>query len=227
MELLVVIGIIAVLISILLLALGRAREAGHSVKCLSNLRQIGIALVMYANENKQMLPYAADTANKVAFATSPLNGKTFPEFPLHIQLSRYMGVKPNATSGTIVPSAAWQCPSAWAKLGDRHYSPHPRIMRNIGWLHNQGCIALSVKLDITQPNRLSHIRRSTDVVVMFKGTQQNFAEGWNTQGNTDETAYNLHSSRLGLAGSCLHPRRLGKRLTSGDQQHQPRVFQRQ
>src|SRR3954463_11674355 len=55
-ELLVVIGIIALLISILLPSLNRARETANRVKCGSNLRQIGQALLLYSNENKNLFP---------------------------------------------------------------------------------------------------------------------------------------------------------------------------
>ncbi len=50
-ELLVVIGIIAVLIGVLMPALSRAREAGNKVKCLSNLHQIGLVMQMYRLDN--------------------------------------------------------------------------------------------------------------------------------------------------------------------------------
>lgn len=55
-ELLVVISIIALLISILLPALGSARSASRTVKCLSNLRQVGVLVQMYTNDNKAFLP---------------------------------------------------------------------------------------------------------------------------------------------------------------------------
>jgi prepilin-type processing-associated H-X9-DG protein/prepilin-type N-terminal cleavage/methylation domain-containing protein len=55
-ELLVVIGIIALLISILLPSLQKARLAAQNVKCQSNMRQMGIAFQMYANQHKGWLP---------------------------------------------------------------------------------------------------------------------------------------------------------------------------
>jgi prepilin-type N-terminal cleavage/methylation domain-containing protein len=55
-ELLVVIGIIALLISILMPALSAAKERANRIKCSANLRSIGQGLLLYANDNKGIYP---------------------------------------------------------------------------------------------------------------------------------------------------------------------------
>src|SRR5436189_5626311 len=57
-ELLVVIGIIAVLISILLPTLGKVRRQANTLQCSSNMRQVATALIMYISDNKRKHPPA-------------------------------------------------------------------------------------------------------------------------------------------------------------------------
>jgi prepilin-type N-terminal cleavage/methylation domain-containing protein len=69
-ELLVVIGIIALLISILLPALNAAKERANRVKCASNLRQVGQGLMLYANDNKGAYPRVTYTIGNPPTLTS-------------------------------------------------------------------------------------------------------------------------------------------------------------
>ena len=98
-ELLVVIGIIALLISILMPALSKARDAANKTQCLSNLRQLGVAFMMYANENKQRFP-----------AMAPL-GQRVPEDWIHWHTGRDVNQSAIARSmGQFTPDV-FKCPS--------------------------------------------------------------------------------------------------------------------
>src|ERR1051325_3557214 len=57
-ELLVVIAIIGILASLLMPALSRAKGKAYDIKCVSNLKQLGIALSMYAGDHDSKLPSA-------------------------------------------------------------------------------------------------------------------------------------------------------------------------
>jgi len=101
-ELLIVIGVIALLISILLPALSRARESAVTLKCAANLRSIGQGLLAYAAENKGMLPpayeyrtFKLDLAAGTQTPTAPVAG--------YVQFSSYLFGK--------VPPEAFQCPA--------------------------------------------------------------------------------------------------------------------
>src|SRR4051794_2828690 len=59
-ELLVVIAIIAILASLLLPSLSRAKDKAKDIQCVNNLKQLGIALYMYADEHEGKLPYAEE-----------------------------------------------------------------------------------------------------------------------------------------------------------------------
>ena len=103
-ELLVVIGIIAVMLSILLPTLAGARQRAQSVQCLSNLRQIGQTAIIYANENKGFL-FQCCPVNKLTAGTPPKDyyDDSFYRFSLSQAetISRYMKRQ----------TKVWYCPS--------------------------------------------------------------------------------------------------------------------
>jgi prepilin-type N-terminal cleavage/methylation domain-containing protein/prepilin-type processing-associated H-X9-DG protein len=102
-ELLVVIGIIAVLASLLLPALARAKQRGHRAACLSNLRQIGIAFMLHNDDHESRFPDRRDLKSSLPGGYRPWT--TWPPSDPRggwaaVVLRDYLG-----------DAAVWACPS--------------------------------------------------------------------------------------------------------------------
>jgi len=137
-ELLVVIGIIALLIGILLPVLNRAREAANSAACLSNLRQIGQAMRIYGNDNgDQIMPaYTALNTNppcSTAQLYDPANNLVSPYAYWTNALAPYMNksAQVSAPVSTSRLSPVFRCPSQWDPLSPLGYTANFCIMRDL------------------------------------------------------------------------------------------------
>ncbi len=107
-ELLVVIAIIALLIGILLPALGKARDQGRSLRCLTNLKGLGASLALYFNDSNSTLPYISPIAGADENENST---DLFEVLDAYIDAPRPRHEVPGDDESDWVSFDPYQCPS--------------------------------------------------------------------------------------------------------------------
>jgi prepilin-type N-terminal cleavage/methylation domain-containing protein/prepilin-type processing-associated H-X9-DG protein len=178
-ELLVVIGVIALLISILLPALNKARESARVIECASKVRTLMQAVVMYANDNKGGMPTAVVGTNQI-----------WPVPPLH---AVYFFVAPGAEDiefqhGAIMPylgnvrtrQAMLRCPST--NENEPNYS----------YVFNEQLEPVKGRT-----NRLTGIKHATDKIIIYEQDYPN--DGHFNPDGSDLPA--THHFRIGRTGA--------------------------
>jgi len=128
-ELLVVIAIIAILASLLLPTLARAREKGRRTKCLSNLRQFGISLTLYSDDNSHVVMETRQTNGRER-QPPVINVRNVPGhsyFSCEAIAPYVPGVSATTTGSDIY--GIWWCPSAPAQ----NPADIAKVIQTWGW----------------------------------------------------------------------------------------------
>ena len=212
-ELLVVIGIIALLVGILLPTLGRARESANTVKCMANMRQIGQAMTIYIGESKGMLPigliFNGQEINRRG--TTPqefYQGESLDWTTLLMKIMRRgVGIgyddQPDVSQNSAGTRAVFLCPTVFVNQAQdnsavTHYSAHPRLIPDM--IANEWYIASYVNTGLSgfplcRPYKASRIKRAPEIAVIFEGTTDPSGQqaGWLAHATVD----GLDNRRLG------------------------------
>lgn len=203
-ELLVVIGIIAVLIAILLPALSKARQAAMTVSCASNLRTVGQGLTLYQQDNGGLFPQAT---------TSNSPGKTGSNENLNwsTTVSKYLGSK-NVSLEAYDPvnnrsMEVFKCPSRKVEATTTgpsvsNYSGHPLIFGN-GWLaatSNNGygnpMWAKGYKPKLFM-YKVSWLKDASSKIIAFDGAQRTNPDGTGAVGYVSPIALSMTNNAAG------------------------------
>ena len=163
-ELLVVIGVIGILAGLLLPALSRAKERGRSVKCVNNLRQIGMGITYYSDDQEYFPP------GREAGVT---------------QWDLCVGSALDASLNPLTPEARtdlFMCPSARANSGGTvlNYSANPNVCKEV--------------TTTVGPVPANGIARPVDVIVVADAIQyapdgSSHAILWGVQGSRGSAIY--------------------------------------
>jgi prepilin-type N-terminal cleavage/methylation domain-containing protein/prepilin-type processing-associated H-X9-DG protein len=164
-ELLVVIGIIALLISILLPSLGKARRQAADVQCLSNLRSIGQSLIMYAGENRGYLPPSK------YHSTLQGGGPTW-----QVAISNFITKKDDSKDRAKV----LRCPTVSIPAGNFHYSAQPHLFADFSQLKADG----SNRLVCGKLGDSEFRKRGDSMILLMDGAQKD-------NGEADAVAFNV------------------------------------
>ncbi|NUQ00089.1 MAG: prepilin-type N-terminal cleavage/methylation domain-containing protein [Armatimonadetes bacterium] len=103
-ELLVVIAILALLAAIIFPVFAKARERGRMTACLSHLKQLGSATLIYADDYDGYFPFAVDWADRYY----PQIWDAFPAFQAFVATMSYL---PDVVDPYLRNRQVWQCPS--------------------------------------------------------------------------------------------------------------------
>jgi len=178
-ELLVVIAIIAVLAAMLLPSLHNARETARSASCMNNLRQLGVATFLYAQENRDYIPpsIGAMTYNGVASGTYKW------WFFLYVQLG-YDKVSNNPADTGKMPL---RCPAAI------EYQTQP-VPYNAAFSYgrNNQLGVSSIPTPSTLDQFVARLGENKDRKKLSDPSQTAlYADSWNSAGVVTTVGYNL------------------------------------
>ncbi len=177
-ELLVVIAIIAVLAALLLPALSRAKESARSAQCLSQLRQIGLAVRLYANDQEDEFPRSQHSAFSFGQATW---GRAIAD-----------GLAQPSTTWTNLLRGVYHCPcdrrtAPWSygqnvyfelNPDNDDYAGAPQVWRRVGSVPRPSATILHAEtpgnVDHIMPHFWMSARDATDVDPRRHKTRSNY-----------------------------------------------------
>ena len=135
-ELLVVIAIIAILASMLLPALGKAKERARRAQCISNLKQQGIACVLYLDDNAERFPNAENIVDLTYYSWGGKQGIEAPitRTPLRL-LNPYIVKSGKVATNEGGAALAFKCPSDNGAKAGVWPARKPTVYENFGSSH--------------------------------------------------------------------------------------------
>ncbi len=166
-ELLVVIGVIAVLISLLLPALNKAREAGRSVQCQSNLRQLGQGFFIYGASGGKYYPPNMCLTNDSAYS------KNHPYRGSHTAYW-YNVIYPGTEDGRLINTLFCPNSTAWVENRESRTYMH-NVSYGYNWLGLAGVpatggwdtwFAVGAYAHLKFPGRINGIKKSSETMLL-------------------------------------------------------------